>query len=265
MSFRNILIICAIAGAIFIWRATHDPLKTRLPVGSADLSQVQGALDQLPSDERALVEAYVQRSQGQYMPQDIAATDFEFTARTFGEAIKLQKQWQSEQKNQQVQTAERKADREASFDPLRAVVSASLIKAEVLTRDEFLAREDAGNMQGGSFAPVIEEQTPEKKVVFLTHVRVQNLSSGTITRVRGSLNAVQGNRRGAPRVSLCDIRIDEDRPLTGGAYLDISCGESSQVASEHEQEFAKHPGSFQVVWEPSKVSFSSGQELKSDS
>ncbi|HEU4600703.1 MAG TPA: hypothetical protein VFS24_01985, partial [Steroidobacteraceae bacterium] len=141
MTFRttvNVVVLIGAAIALYSWHA--NPHNAKLPFGTTDLSSVESELVKLPAEERALVEAYVKRSNGDVLPKQFADPDNPLTARTFGEAIELQRAWEAKAKIDDARIAKLREEREEKMAPLRAAVRASVIKAEVLTRNEFQAR-----------------------------------------------------------------------------------------------------------------------------
>jgi len=129
-SARWIGVAAAAVVAVFLIIHLRDPHRTALPFGSTDLTPVKAQLDKLPDNERELVEEYVQRSHGDVLPLRFADPDNPLTARTFGEAIALERQWRDKQKVVQAGADARLSDRERELAPLRAVVSATVAKRD---------------------------------------------------------------------------------------------------------------------------------------
>src|SRR3954470_15241381 len=99
MTFRttvNIVVLVGAALALYLWRG--DPHHTKLPFGTTDLTSVEKDLRKLPVTERALVESYVKRSNGDVLSQQFADPEDALTARTFSEAIALQRKWEAKAK-----------------------------------------------------------------------------------------------------------------------------------------------------------------------
>lgn len=256
MSVRTILTILVIVSAAFmLQRLTSDPHGTRLPFGTTDLSTVQKALAKLPGDERALVEAYVERSRGDVLPTQFADPDAPLTARTFAEAIDLQRTWEAKQRVVDAHIAELRAQREAKLAPLRAQVQASVAKAEIVTRNEYQARRNPHFYQ----QPYRVDTSP----TFMTLIRVQNLGNEPIVALRGSLQA--SDSQAYLSMDLCWIDLGSEQTIPAGGFLELDCGHDYRGASQQQRDFVKRPaGRFEVSWEPAYVKLASGRELKSE-
>src|SRR5579859_2891403 len=135
-SIRWIGVGAAAVALIFLAQYWRDPHHTALPVGSTDLAPLQAKLAKLPPNERELVEEYVQRSHGDVLPARFADPDNPLTARTFGDAIVLERQWRDKQNVQQASAARRSAERADELAPLRALVTANVAQRELLSRRE---------------------------------------------------------------------------------------------------------------------------------
>jgi hypothetical protein len=255
MTFRTTVTVAILLGAgIALYSWHDDPRNTKLPFGTTDLSSVEKRLNELPGDERTLVEAYVKRSNGDVLPKQFADPDNPLTARTFGEAINLQRTWEVKAKVDDARIAKLTAAREAKMDPLRALVQASVVKAEVMTRNEFQARRDPTFYQ----RPYRVDTSP----AFLTTIRVQNLSDRTIVALRGSLEA--RDKDAYLPMDLCWIDIGEQQAIPSGGTLELLCGHDYRGASQQHRDFVFNPpGRFKVVWEPQYIKFADGQEMRS--
>ena len=144
---RIFAFLVGIAIVVALIHYGRDPHHTRLPFGSTDLSSVESDLRRLPADERALVEAYVKRSRGDVLLPSMAEPDDPLTARTFGEAITLQRKWQVKMHAQEAVAATRAAERDRAMAPLRDAVTARVARREILTRDELNERQSPGYLQ----------------------------------------------------------------------------------------------------------------------
>lgn len=253
MNLRNLLVIVAI-GVVVVLGARHsrDPRNTELPLGSTDLSSVEAQLAKLPDEERALVEGYVKRTNGDYLPAGMGDPDDPMTARTFAEAIALERAWKEKMKGQQAQADARQAERDARMAPLRALVDARVVKAEVLSSSEFAARR--GQPQPGQATMRGEGET------FVVRIRVQNTGNETINAMTGSLKA--RDRDEYLPLDLCWIDFSQ-RPMAPGASEEIECGGRAGVSDQQRAFAAGTPGRFTVVWEPRQVVLASGRRLDS--
>lgn len=254
MNLRNLLVIVAI-GVVVVLGARHsrDPRNTELPLGSTDLSSVEAQLAKLPDEERALVEGYVKRTNGDYLPAGMGDPDDPMTARTFAEAIALERAWKEKMKGQQAQADARQAERDARMAPLRALIDARVVKAEVLSSSEFAARR--GQPQPGQATMRGEDET------FVVRIRVQNTGNETINAMTGSLKA--RDRDEYLPLDLCWIDFSQHAPMAPGASEEIECGGRAGVSDQQRAFAAGTPGRFTVVWEPRQVVLASGRRLDS--
>lgn len=255
MNFRTTFTLTFTAVAVFMflqWKS--DPYSTLLPVGSTDLTPVREALAKLPPDERELVEAYVKRSRGDVLPAQFADPDAPLTARTFREAIELQRAWVARMKVVEADREKLNAQREARLAPLRALVQASVVEAEIVTRNEYQARKNPDFNK----RPYKVDNSP----AFIILIRVQNLGDEPIVALRGSLQA-HDSQAYLP-MDICWIDIGSGREIQPGGYLELPCGHDYRGASEQNKAFVNNPeGRFRVVWEPRYVKFADGRELDS--
>jgi hypothetical protein len=248
----NLVVLLAVIVGFYVWN--HDPHHTKLPFGTTDLGSVQKELQKLPTAERELVEAYVKRSNGDVLPKQFADPDNPLTARTFAEAIELQRTWEAKAKVDDARIAALRAQREAKMAPLRAAVRARVVKAEVLTRNEYQARRDPDFYK--------RPYTVDKSPAFLTTIAVQNLSDQTIVELRGSLEA--RDAQAYLPMDLCWIDIGEQQSIPSGGTLELMCGHDYRGASQQQKDFADNPGGrFEVVWKPKSVKFADGRALDS--
>lgn len=235
MTARQLLAGVAIVVAVLLAaHCSRDPHRTPLPFGSTDLSSVEKELARLPADERTLVEDYVARSNGDVLPAQFADPDDPLTARTFGEAIELQRDWRARQTVADARSAELAAQRDARLAPLRALVRARVVKSEI---------------RSGATQPV-----------FVTRIRVDNLGNEAIAEMTGSLHA--RDREAVLRMDLCWIDLGDRGELPPGGHVEFECGNPARGVSDQQQDFVDNPpGRFQVVWEPHRIKLASGREL----
>lgn len=255
MSFRTVVIVLAIAAGIgFMVQRGNDPHRTQLPFGSTDLSSVEKQLAVLPAEERSLVEAYVVRSNGDVLTPQFADPDMPFTARTFGEAIALERAWKIKQGELDEKAAGLKAQRDAQMAPLREIVRASVLKSEIITRNDYEARINPAFYQSA--------YRVDKDPVFVTRVRIQNRSNERLVGMKGALQA-RDSESFLP-MQLCWIDLRSDQEIASGGTLDLDCGNVSRGADTQQQDFVRNPaGRFQIEWLPKYVKLASGRELDS--
>lgn len=243
-----LLMVAAIAGMA---RCSRDPHRTALPFGSTDLSSVQAALQRLPEDERALVEAYVERSNGDVLPPAFADPDDPLTARTFGEAIELQRAWNLRRAAEDVRVGELHEARQAKLQPLRALVGARVVQARISA-----ASDRAPAPPGVATAAV--DSTPH----FETRIAIDNRGDSVVVGLRGSLRA--RDRDEHLPLDLCYIELGSDRPLPAGGRIEVVCRHTRRGITPQQQAFVDAPpGRFTVEWEPRHIRFEDGREIDS--
>lgn len=241
MTARHLVLILAIGFLFFGYRYSSDPHRTALPFGSTDLSSVQAELARLPDEERALVEAYVKRSNGDVLTAQFADPDDPLTARTFGEAIELQRAWIDRMEVDEARMAQLRTERDAQLAPLRAIADARVIKAQIVGADGSLTG------VGGNF---------------VTRIRIQNRGNEAIVGLSGSLKA--RDRDEYLPLDLCWIDLGSQQTLAAGASTEFDCGRGTGGASDQQRAFVDNPpGRFSVEWEPRHIKLASGRELDS--
>ena len=115
----TILLILVLAAVVGLYRIGTDPYRTALPMEVEDLSPIEPQLAKLPPEDRELVTDYLKRSNGDVLPAQFADPDDPLTARTFAEAIALEKTHREKMKVEQARLAAFRAERDAQFKPLR--------------------------------------------------------------------------------------------------------------------------------------------------
>ncbi|MBK9656440.1 MAG: hypothetical protein IPO66_13640 [Rhodanobacteraceae bacterium] len=243
MSPRQLVLILAVGTVVVLgFRHSRDPHRTALPFGSTDLSSVQAELARLPADERTLVEDYVKRSNGDVLPAQFADPDDPLTARTFGEAIELQRAWVERMKVEDARMADLRAERDARLAPLRAIADARVVKAQIVGADGLPVAGVGGN--------------------FVTRIRIQNLGNESIVGLSGSLKA--RDRDEYLPLDLCWIDLGSQQTLAAGASTEFHCGRGRGGASDQQRAYVENPpGRFIVEWEPRHIKLASGRELDS--
>ena len=253
-----------VAGVVLLFFAAHwlrDPHRTALPFGSTDLSLVEGALRRLPADERVLVESYVKRSHGDVLPAQFADPDNPLTARTFGQAIALEKRWNEKMRAQQATADQRAAQRDAAMAPLREAVTAQVARSEVITRDEFDARLQPARPALDSAGAKVGHRVDDSGV-FVVTVAIDNHSDADIVQLQGALEAK--DRDNYLPLQLCWVDLNEQRTIPAHSHTEIQCANRNFIAGPNERAFvADPPGRFNVVWNPKRVKLSDGKVLDS--
>jgi hypothetical protein len=221
----QVAVLVFIVGLV-LTKCTGGPLDTRLPLDLSELPKLQPQLDKLPPEERALVVAYLERSRGDVLPAHLADPDEPLTARTFREAIKLQRAYDLKMAPVIAQREAARAQREAALAPMRKALGVDVIKREL---------------------------NPGLVLTF----RVHNRSDETVTSFSGTAKA----KGGAMQLT---CRLAHQGPITIGQTAELRCM-SSRMAKDAEARFAALADSeVEVTWDPVQVSFGSGTVLKAD-
>ena len=260
MTLTRILAFAAFAGLI-AWGAhrTFDPYRTQLPFGSTDLSSVQAKLDKLPAEDRQLVEDYVKRSNGDVLPAQFADPDAPLTARTFTEAIELQRKFVAQQAKVDAQIQARMAKRDAEFAPLRAALGMQLLRREIVPRGQLFGQPDGQALPNGTVAKVAIDDTP----IQMTTYRLTNKSDSTIAAFKASIDIRKAHPKSAEFGSLDECWLDHDEPLAAGASIDLRCGNTDRQATSVERAYVNMPDSELLSqWEPKLVRFADGRVLE---
>jgi hypothetical protein len=233
----------------------RDPLRTALPFGTTDLSSVQSALERLNPSDRKLVEAYVKRSNGDVLMPSMADPDEPFTARTFEEAIALEKDWDVKRGEQEAVAASRQAERDDAMSPLREAVEANVTRTEILSPRDLSAPPDPD-------APVKSALPSDDATIFVATVSLHNLGSKTIVGVKGSLEAREPDA--FLPLNLCWVDVDERQPIEPASRIEIRCANVNHHVSDEQRAFMDDAGGrFTLEWNPQSVVFADGSRLDS--
>jgi hypothetical protein len=252
MNLFSVFKLVSLAAIIFLAvQYQRNPEHTKLPFGSTDLSSVQTQLAKLPEEDRKLVESYVKRSNGDVLPAQFADPDNPLTARTFAEAIELEKQWQVKMALAKVKSDELKLQRLAKLEPLLALVNASVIKAEIITVNEYQKRLNPDGFHQPNTTPT-----------FVSTILIKNLSNQRIVGMQGSLKA--HDRDAFLPLDICWIDLGLQREIAAGGSLEISCADQHGGASEQQKAFVEDDNDrFEVEWVPKTIKFDDGREINS--
>ncbi|HVH33928.1 MAG TPA: hypothetical protein VM847_07450 [Tahibacter sp.] len=247
MNFTTKALIVAIAlVGLGLYGALRKPYGTLLPMDVRDLSEVQPQLDRLGDDERALVLGYLKRSNGDVLPPAMADPDAPFTARTFGEAIELQKRFLREQAERDAVAAQRQAERDRLLEPLREALGLHLLRRELLTRDQALGIADAGGAK----------RADDGSRVLVVTYRLSNQSGHDIASANGAAEVFDADGR---RRAHCWL---EQEALQAFASAELRCGNAMRTADPDERAFAELPADgLRLEWEPGEIVFADGKRL----
>ncbi len=145
----TILLILVLAAIVGLYRIGTDPYRTSLPMEVEDLSPIEPQLAKLPPEDRELVVDYLKRSNGDVLPEQFADPDDPLTARTFAEAIALEKTHREKMKVEQARMAAFRAERDAQFKSLRDIVTARIVNRQELTEAEIYGQPNGGAIKCG--------------------------------------------------------------------------------------------------------------------
>jgi hypothetical protein len=235
--------------SICLFACSRDPGSTALPLNLADIPKIQSQLDKLPAPDKVLVLAYLTRSNGDVLPEKFADPDAPLTARTFSQAIKLQKAFEVKQSANNVVIQGLRDDREASYAPLRKALSIQLLKREILGHDEATGRKPQPG-EGINNHPVL-----------VTTYRLQNHSGERIEDAAGSVTV----RAASDPQSLLGL---DHCYLTGfviadGQSLELRCAGLNKMVGQAHKDYVELPeSSLAVTWEPKMIRLASGKVLK---
>ncbi|QJR15265.1 hypothetical protein [Usitatibacter palustris] len=237
--------------ACFLLSSCSDPRSTRLPLDVADIPKLQPQLDKLSAEERDLVLAYLKRSKGDVLPPKFADPDAPLTARTFKEAIKLQREWNVKFAAQEERAEARRDAADAKLEPLRKTVSITVLRREIMTADEAMGREPQQGVPLNT-----------RKTLVVTY-RLQNHVADTVTRLQGSVS-IRTESDPDSLMGIASCWIDRHDPIPGSQSVEVRCGGKGAV-SDATQAFIDLPESSLIVrWEPKLIELSSGKTLRAE-
>jgi len=225
-------------------------MATTLPLNLADIPKIQPQLDKLKSEDRELVLGYLKRSKGDVLPAKFADPDEPLTARTFAEAIKLQREFKARQKVQEAGAETRRDEREAGLEPMRKALGIELVKREIVSADEATGR---APQQGRALnnAPTL-----------VTTWRLINASGDTITSAAGTVT-VRTTSDPNSLMGVTSCYIDRREPIPIGQIVEVRCGGTNRHAGDAEKEFVALPESSLVItWEPRMITLANGTVMK---
>ncbi len=246
-----VLALIAIGGGIW----SRSPYNTALPLEVADLSPIQPALDKLPKADRDLVVDYLRRSNGDVLPAAFADPEAPFTARTFREAIALQKDFLIKQGERDVAADAMRQQRDAKMAPLRKVTSVRVMKREVLSGDAIYGLP----AQPPSTAIKSARAEADGNKVLVVTYRLQNTSPRAMTSVKGTVAV-----RDAARDEVAHCFIDHGERIDPGSSVDVRCGQPNLQASAADIAFTAAPmGRYNIEWAPSELTYADGTRIAS--
>lgn len=247
----TLLLIFILAAGIGLYRIGTDPYRTALPFEVEDLSPIEPQLAKLPPEDRQLVTDYLKRSNGDVLPAQFADPDNPLTARTFAEAIALEKTHREKMKVEQARVAAWRAERESQFQPLRDIVSARIVNREELPADQIYGSLDAG------FGKSASGGGGERGLVTVLTYRFMNRSNRTITALRGNLEVV-----GSGLMPAASCWIDDQERLPALEHRDLRCRTPADAAAADRALMQRPLNQIRLEWYPKEIRFDDGQVLK---
>ncbi len=248
LSYRMGIFLGAVL-CVFIYFG--NPKTTRLPDSPQAISTVQKQLDKLSPEDRQLVVDYIKRANGTVLPEQFADPDDPLTARTFSDAIKLQRKFNLKQAADKGRAKQLANTRESAFEPLREVLQVELLKREIVTVDQFLGRQ-----------PVPGQATNDRKVL-VTTLRFSNYENESITYFSGT---VEIRTRADPDsfLNVVHCYVEHHTVIPGSMTVDLDCGSANRPAGSFEETFAYLPERDLILsWAPRKIVLHSGKTLES--
>lgn len=259
MNRWTILVLLALALALWGAFRSSNPLHTALPFGSTDLSSVRAELDRLDPEDRKRVEAYVQRTNGDYLPAGMGDPDDPVTARTFAEAIELQKGFEVRMQEQEARASALRAERDRRFAPLRQVMSMKVVDREMLTDAEIYGVRPA--TAAGAKSPSAGNPDAPRKAV--TTYRLTNTSDQTITSFGVLIELRQKEHDPLDFGIVASCWVEHEQTLAPGYTFDARCGRSMSLNRVTDAEYIVMPFSeLEIRWEPKRFQFANGDKLE---
>ena len=242
----TILLVLFLMALVGLYRIGTDPYRTSLPMEVEDLSPIAPQLAKLPPEDRDLVVDYLKRSNGDVLPAQFADPDDPLTARTFAEAIELEKRHRERMKVEQARLAAFRAERDAQFKPLRDIVSARIVDRQELTEAEIYGQPGAGQ-------PLRDNASRSTVITY----RFWNRGNRTISTLRGSVEVA-----GSGLMPAASCWIDDSDPLGPLDHRDVRC-RTPRDANAADRALMQRPlAEIPLDWYPREIRFDDGQVLK---
>jgi hypothetical protein len=230
----------------------RDPYRTRLPQ-SDDIRSVEAQLNRLPLEDRELVIGYLQRSHGDVLPGHFADPDDPLTARTFAEAIALQKHYVERVRQREAAANARAAARAAALAPLRAALDVRLLDRRVMPRSEAM-----------QLLPPQNQMTDETPVLVSTYTIENVARNGNIDALKLGVNIYRLPRKSGD-ASIDSCFIEHDASIGEAERIEIRCGNLNRRASDADRSYTElGDDELEIEVVPRLIRFADGSELKYD-
>lgn len=250
--------LLALVVVLLVFRWGLSPLRTRLPQGTTDLTTVEAELQRLTPEEQKLVRDYTLRSKGEYFPSAYSDPDAPpLDARTFGDAIKLQRRFLAMLDESRAEMRARMAQREATLAPMRAVLQLEMVGRELAPVSPAYGPQPR-DLHGATPA------LPQGELEAITRWRVRNVSSRAVTSFEGGARAYRSDSDILSPELLNHCYIEHVSLLQPGASVDVGCSDRSHDPDRDRGNLALPASMIRVDWMPRRIAFTDGTELKYD-
>ena len=193
------------------------------------------------------------------LPEKFADPTEPLTARTFAEAIQLQRRFLDEQAAIGAKVAERATGRDAELAPMRAALNVEVVERAIMSRE--IAVLPPG--------PTLDEyragtkRAIDDRPVLVTTYRLRNVSGRSIDSVKVLAEVVTAGDAAGPRAGILSYCFLERREqLPPGESADFRCAELTRTASASDSAFAAMPiAGLAVRLTPRSIAFGDGTAL----
>lgn len=264
-----VLAACIGVGSYLLWQQ-QQPENTRIPGARSPVEAVSGKLGQLPQADRVLVVGYLLRQRGE-VPSFSATDSGPFTARTFAEALKLQKAF-LEKPTRSPDAVVRTGLQDAAARPLREAVDLTGMELLVAApgdghytpvRRSAQSAASRSMRYGGRPVPApsapppplppMEQRAELKTIVFLRNVTDVSVEVSGAVQVRGP----SGQHAGAHAIANCRLTKATIPPLTTER---VECALDRRTSQAEALLELAEEDRF-LVWYPWEIRFANGRSL----
>lgn len=154
---------------------------------------------------------YLKRSNGDVLPAQFADPDNPLTARTFAEAIALEKQHRERMTIEQARMAAFRAERDAQFKPLRDI---GILRLYIVNRQELTEAEIYGQPGGGAIKQPLRDDLRSTVITY----RFWNRGNRTINLLRGLVEV-----DGSGLMPAASCWIDDSSSIGSLDHRDVRC------------------------------------------
>jgi len=259
MTLQRLAVYILLAVALgLVLKSGMSASRTRLPFGTTDLATVEPQLQRLDPEERQLVRDYVVRSGGDVLPERFADPEAPLTARTFGQAIALQRRYLAQRAVLDAELDVRRAERAAKLAPLRSVLEVQLVRRQIVPSTTLYSPPQA--TPGAAIAAL-----PDDKPVAVTTWRIKNVSAHTVESFRGGVHVRRAGTGFTYVGQLDECWIEHDEPIRPGSSAQIQCGQPGRDISSAQRAYVAMPArALAIEWIPKRIELAGGRSLVYD-